>query len=122
MIIDEQDKKIQELNQKIDKLKKEVTQKEVEIENYKCDLRVLLTQNQLECAKKEKNHLIDKMVEMKMKFLAKEKKEIEFLKKILSKMPNLPKEIKEFTKAKEESAKKMELEISCFKTILNKKN
>ena len=62
------------------------------------------------------------MKEIKTNFLNKEKKEIEFLKNILCKDPNIPKEMKEFVERKEESIKNMEMEIGYLKSILNKKN
>ena len=58
MIIDDSNKKIQELNQKIDVLKKEPIYKKVEMENFKLDLKMILAEKELECTKKEKNCLI----------------------------------------------------------------
>ena len=122
MIIDDSNKKIQELNQKIDILKKELIHKKVEMENFKLDLQVILAEKELEGTKKEKNCLIEKVMQIKTNFLNKEKKEIEFLKNILCKDPNIPKEMKEFVERKEETVKNMELEIGYLKSILNKKN
>ena len=63
MIKDDSNKKFQELNQKLDLLKKEFIHKKVEIENFKLDLKVILMEKELECTKKEKNCLIEKMKE-----------------------------------------------------------
>ena len=58
MILDDSNTKIQELNQKIDVLKKEPIYKKVEMENFKLDLKMILAEKELECTKKEKNCLI----------------------------------------------------------------
>ena len=70
---------------------------------------------------KKGKELFDWKNERKIKFINKEKKEIEFLKNILCKDPNIPKEMKEFVERKEESVKNMEIEIGYLKSILNKK-
>ena len=126
MKIDDSNKKNDELNQKIEDLKKRLVQKDVEMKNYKMEQEVLkiqaLMENTLECKRKEKGILIQKEIEIKTNFLEKEKKEIQFLKNALCKDPSMLKELKNFIERKEELFKNMELEIGCLKSILNKNN